>query len=53
MYTKMKIVFGRQLTEDEFDRITEWLDNNITDDYTCFSQCLVYTEEEANAESEM
>lgn len=53
MYTKMEIVFGRQLTEDEFDRITKWLDDNITDDYACFSHCLVYTEEEANVESEM
>ena len=53
MTTKMEIVFGRQLTEEEFDRITEWLDDNITDDYVCFSQYLVYTEEEANAESEM
>lgn len=53
MYTKMEIVFGRQLTEEEFDRITEWLDDNITDDYICFSQGLVYTEEEANVESEM
>lgn len=53
MYTKMEIVFGRQLTEDEFDRITEWLDDNITNDYACFSQCLVYTEEEAYVESEM
>lgn len=53
MYTKMEIVFGRQLTEEEFDRITAWLDDNITDDYACFSQGLMYTEEEANAESEM
>ena len=53
MYTKMEIVFGQQLIEEEFDRITEWLDNNITDDYVCFSHNLVYTEEEANAESEM
>ena len=53
MNTKMEIVFSRQLTEDEFDRITKWLDDNITNDYACFSQYLVYTEEEANVESEM
>lgn len=53
MYTKMEIVFGRQLTEEEFDRITEWLDDNITDDYICFSQGLMHIEEEANVESEM
>lgn len=31
--TVMEIVFGRRLTDEEFDKITEWLDNNITDDY--------------------
>ena len=27
--TIMKIVFGRKLTEEEFDKIAEWLDENI------------------------
>ena len=25
----MKIVFGRKLTEEEFDKIAEWLDENV------------------------
>lgn len=29
----MKIVFGRRLTDEEFDKIGELLDNNITEDW--------------------
>lgn len=53
MNTKIEITFGRQITESEFDMITEWLDNNITDDYISFAHDLDYTEEEANVEGEM
>lgn len=40
MLTKMEIIFDKRLTEDEFDRLTEWIDNNITKDYCCFSKSL-------------
>lgn len=31
--TIMKIVFGRRLTNEEFDKIGELLDNNIMEDW--------------------
>lgn len=31
--TIMKIVFGRRLTDEEFDKIGKLLDNNITEDW--------------------
>lgn len=33
----LEIVFGRCLTIDELSKIAEWLDENITDDYSIFS----------------
>lgn len=51
--TVMEIVFGYRLTNEELDKITEWLDNNITDDYISFARDCEYDEEEANAEGEM
>lgn len=37
------IVFGRPLTVEELDKITEWLDENITDDY-CLTSITKYVE---------
>lgn len=33
----LEIIFGRVLTIDELNKIAEWLDENITDDYSIFS----------------
>ena len=33
----VEIVFGRQLTVEELDKIAKWLDENISDDYSIFS----------------
>lgn len=33
----VEIVFGRQLTVEELEKIGEWLDENISDDYSIFS----------------
>lgn len=33
----VEIVFGRPLSIEELDTITEWLDENITDDYSLVS----------------
>lgn len=35
--TIMKIVFARRLTDEEFDKIGELLDNNITEDWYAVS----------------
>ena len=36
--TLIEIVFDRGLTEEEFDRLGAWIDENITDDYCAFSR---------------
>lgn len=51
--TVMEIVFGHRLTDEELDKIVEWLDDNITADYSAFAHDREYDEEEANAEGEM
>lgn len=33
----VEIVFGRQLTVEELEKLGEWLDKNISDDYSIFS----------------
>ena len=44
--TIMEIVFGRKLTEEEFDKIRELLDNNITKDWCATSNIVEVNDED-------
>lgn len=41
----MKIVFGRRLTDEEFNKIGELLDNNIAEDW-CATSGVIEVEDE-------